>query len=120
MAATEPDQYVWCSSTQDQIPKLMNKYFLQLSLGDEWQRVFLREKRVGLGIFLAVAYALSMIPLLISSAMLNRKMTLLMVPSMIAIIVSGWMNIVIYYNRYKIGRNKSIQSTVVNGLFEQP
>jgi tryptophan-rich sensory protein len=96
----------------------MNKYFIQLSLGDEWQRVFLREKRVGLGICLAIAYALSMVPLLVNSAMLNRKVTIFMIPSMIAIIVSGWMNMVIYYNRYKSRRIKTPQNTMVNGLFD--
>ncbi len=50
--ATDPFHYRWCSpdSTEVVIPKLMRQYLVQLALGDEWHRVFLGEKRVGLGI----------------------------------------------------------------------
>jgi len=101
VAATEPDDYVWCPDGGDQIPRLMGKYLLQLALCDEWCRVFIREERVGLGIGVAVAYYFAMLSLLVSSAMINGKATLLMVPSLIAIIISGWMNIVIFWNRYE-------------------
>jgi len=35
---------------------LMKQYLIQLALGDEWQRVFLGEKRVGLGILVVLSY----------------------------------------------------------------
>ena len=36
--------------------KLISQYFIQLSLGDEWYRVFIDERRVGLGAFLIALY----------------------------------------------------------------
>ena len=77
----------------------MSKYLLQLALCDEWYRVFVKEKRVGLGICVAGLYYLAMINLLVTSAMINGPATVLMIPSLIAIIVSGWMNVVIFWNR---------------------
>jgi tryptophan-rich sensory protein len=34
----------------------MKQYVVQLALGDEWHRVFLGEKRIGLGIMVVVSY----------------------------------------------------------------
>ena len=105
VAATEPDEYLWCSGEVDQIPSLMRKYLFQLALSDEWVRVFLRERRVGLGIVVGVAYYFAMLSLLVTSAMINGKATVLMVPSLIANIISTWMNVVIFWNRYETKRN---------------
>ena len=99
VVATEPDEYLWCSSEVEQVPRLIRKYLLQLALSDEWYRVFVREKRIGLGIGVAVAYYFAMLSLLVSSAMINGSATILMVPSLIAIIISTWMNVVIFWNR---------------------
>jgi hypothetical protein len=56
--STDPQNYRWCSPDNDTvvIPKLMKQYLIQLALGDEWQRVFLGEKRVGLGILVVLSY----------------------------------------------------------------
>lgn len=56
--STDPQHYRWCSPDNARvvIPKLMKQYLIQLALGDEWQRVFLGEKRVGLGILVVLSY----------------------------------------------------------------
>ncbi len=85
----------------------MSRYLLQLALNDEYCRVFIGEKRIGLGIGVVTAYSAAMLSLLIQCAFLNTKATFLfMLPSLMAIIVSGWMNIVIYYNRYQKRRKE--------------
>ena len=58
--STEPSSYLWCSSDEDQIPKLLRQYLLQLALCDEWHRVFLGERRVGLGVAVAFSYVTGM------------------------------------------------------------
>jgi tryptophan-rich sensory protein len=50
VASTEPNKCNWCIKERNIIRKLMNSYFVQLALCDEWYRVFVIEKRVGLGI----------------------------------------------------------------------
>ena len=56
--STDPLNYRWCSLTDDKvvIPRLMKQYLVQLALGDEWRRVCLGEKRVGLGIAVVLSY----------------------------------------------------------------
>ena len=56
--STNPLQYRWCSEEcgKDIISRLMKQYVVQLALGDEWHRVFLGEKRIGLGIMVVVSY----------------------------------------------------------------
>jgi tryptophan-rich sensory protein len=107
VVSTDPEEYLWCPIEEgDQVPKILEKFLFQLALSDEWYRVFIREKRVGLGIAVMVVYYFAMLSLLVSCAMLNGKATLLMVPSFVAIIVSGWMNIVIFWNRYETNRQR--------------
>eukprot|EP00557_Chaetoceros_sp_GSL56_P013702 CAMPEP_0176481450 /NCGR_PEP_ID=MMETSP0200_2-20121128/2826_1 /TAXON_ID=947934 /ORGANISM="Chaetoceros sp., Strain GSL56" /LENGTH=683 /DNA_ID=CAMNT_0017877655 /DNA_START=266 /DNA_END=2313 /DNA_ORIENTATION=- len=89
VVSTDPKDYLWCPVDEgDQVPKVFGKFLLQLALCDEWYRVFIREKRVGLGIAVMILYCFAMVSLLVSSAMLNGRATLLMVPSLVAIIVS--------------------------------
>ena len=115
---------MWCSKEVDQIPNLMSKYFLQLALNDEYCRVFIGEKRIGLGLAVSSAYFLAMISFLMTSAKINAKVTLLMIPSLIASIVSGWMNTVVYINRFQKNRNEKNMilpfdqsSSLVNGWY---
>lgn len=122
IAATEPSDYFWCSSSttttmDDQnvlLPKLIKQYLIQLALCDEWCRVFLKEKRLGLGIVVACAYSTAMICLIITCVCIDEKMSLLMVPSLLALIVSTWLNLVIYCNRYTSSRKE--RKTVVTPI----
>ena len=56
--STDPLKYRWCSPDDSKvvIPRLMKQYLIQLALGDEWRRVCLGEKRVGLGIMVVLSY----------------------------------------------------------------
>lgn len=55
MAATEPNNYLWRPLEDvDRVPELMTRYLLQQSLCDEWYRVFVGEKRLGLGVGVAI------------------------------------------------------------------
>mmetsp|Transcript_12966 Transcript_12966/g.23488 ORF Transcript_12966/g.23488 Transcript_12966/m.23488 type:complete len:608 (-) Transcript_12966:294-2117(-) len=96
---TEPSQYTWCPAEMKQIPKLMRQFLFQLALGDEWYRVLFNEKRLFLGIIFALAYFCAMSWLVVTSATMNGLASLLMIPSLLAVIISAWMNIVIFVNR---------------------
>lgn len=114
VAATNPQEYVWGfpyeinenskDTSQIIIDKLMSKYLLQLALCDEWYRVFIRERRVGLGIAVGIVYYFAMLSMLVSSAMINGKATIFMLPSLLGIIVTIWMNVVIWWNRFTASR----------------
>lgn len=116
VVATNPQEYVWVfpyemnenskDTSQIIIDKLMSKYLLQLALCDEWYRVFIRERRVGLGIAVGIVYYFAMLSMLVSSAMINGKATILMLPSLLGIIVTIWMNVVIWWNRFTASRGQ--------------
>lgn len=108
IAASEPSDYLWCSPKDNQLPKLMKQYLTQLALCDEWYRVFIKEKRLGLGICVAFAYSLAMISLIITSVGMNRTASLLLAPSLLALIISTWLNLVIYCNRFTRKKNKPV------------
>lgn len=107
VAATEPCNYFWRPLEDiDRVPKLMRHYLFQLSLSDEWYRVFVGEKRLGLGVGVAIAYLFAMILFMITSASMNLKATLLMVPSFLALIITAWMNIVIFLKKEPMRRGR--------------
>ena len=154
--STEPPKYRWCSQDNDQISALMKQYLIQHALSDEWYRVFLGEKRVGLGIFIGFSYIIGMFctlclfvclfvclfllillwyfiwnhlffptenscfsstkkPLLyyyyyykaitwsvVTSARMNGTAALVMIPSLLASMVSGYINIVIFWENKQL------------------
>jgi len=107
VAATEPYNYLLGPLEDvDRVPKLMMHYLLQQSLCDEWYRVFVGEKRLGLGVGVAITHLFAMIFLMITSASMNGKVTLLMVPSFFAMIITGWMNTVIFLKQEPIRRGR--------------
>lgn len=59
--STELNNCDWCSNQSYNISLLMKSYFVQLALCDEWYRVFVIEKRVGLGIAVVTAYLIGML-----------------------------------------------------------
>lgn len=106
VAATDPSNYCWGAQDIERIPKLMRHFLFQLCLSDEWYRVFVGEKRLGLGVCVAIAYLFAMILLVVTSASINAKATLLMVPSFLAMIITGWMNIVIFFKQDPMKRHR--------------
>jgi len=103
VAATEPNNYFWCSKEVEQISKLMRQYLFQFSICHEWHRVFMVERQLGFGVFLSITYFIAVLAFMITSASINGKVTLFMIPSFFAIIFSSWMNVVMYFNNKKIG-----------------
>lgn len=99
VASTDASKYLWHPLDMERVPKLMRHYLFQLCLSDEWYRVFVGEKRLGLGVCVSVAYLLAMLLLIVTSASINGKATLLMIPSFLAGIITGWMNTVIYFKQ---------------------
>lgn len=89
--------------------RIMHSYMRQILvlqvLCDEWYRVVFFEKRIGLGIAVMAGYIYTTFGLLWK--VIGRKpvpnvssiSTLLMIPSVVAIIITSWMNIVVYMNR---------------------
>ena len=99
--STDPLQYRWCSPDNDKIviPRLMKQYLIQLALGDEWQRVFLGEKRVGLGILVIFSYFVSLVWMICTTFTLDGGAVAMLIPSVLAAIISGFFNVVIFWNR---------------------
>jgi len=99
--STDPLQYRWCSPDNDKvvIPRLMKQYLVQLALGDEWQRVFLGERRVGLGILVVLSYFVSLIWMVCTTFTLDGGAAAMLIPSVLAAIISGLFNIMIFWNR---------------------
>jgi len=95
------------SSNADQVPKLMKQYLVQLALGDEWHRVFLVEKRVGLGLLAISLYFLGLVNLFANATAASGVAASLMIPSLVAVIVSGWMNVVIFVTRLNLNKKEA-------------
>mmetsp|Transcript_37426 Transcript_37426/g.56015 ORF Transcript_37426/g.56015 Transcript_37426/m.56015 type:complete len:702 (-) Transcript_37426:920-3025(-) len=89
---------------------LMRRFIVQLALGDEWQRVFLGERRVGLGIFVAFTYLIALLGTIKTTIALDRVSAMLMAPSFLCVCVSGWMNVVIFWNRMDAKTRKKVIS----------
>lgn len=100
--STEPPKYRWCSQDNDQISALMKQYLIQHALSDEWYRVFLGEKRVGLGIFIGFSYIIAITWSVVTSARMNGTAALVMIPSLLASMVSGYINIVIFWENKQL------------------
>jgi tryptophan-rich sensory protein len=99
--STDPQNYRWCSPENDRIviPKLMKQYLIQLALGDEWQRVFLGEKRVGLGIIVVLSYFVALVWMVFTAFTLDGGSAAMLIPSVLAAIISGVINFMVFWNR---------------------
>lgn len=80
---------------------IMRSFVVQEIFHCEWLRVFVRERRVALGAVLSlldlIAFLSMMIPVLVVDGTAG---VVLLVPPLIARLVSGWMNLLLYYNRW--------------------
>lgn len=99
--STDPQNYRWCSPENDRIviPKLMKQYLIQLALGDEWQRVFLGEKRVGLGIIVVLSYFIALVWMVFTAFTLDGGSAAMLIPSVLAAIISGGINVMLFWSR---------------------
>jgi len=106
--STDPQNYRWCSPENDRIviPKLMKQYLIQLALGDEWQRVFLGEKRVGLGIAVVLSYFIALVWMVFTAFTLDGGSAAMLIPSVLAAIISGGINFMVFWNRLETRSQK--------------
>jgi hypothetical protein len=83
---------------------LMRNVIWQQALGDEWYRVLMIERRVAWSIFLMVGYTLSTLGLFWNMVQkpahsVSTLSLLFTLPSMMAVFISGWMNVLVYFDR---------------------
>lgn len=88
--------------------KIMRQLLVQQALGDEWYRVLLCEKRVGLGLIVMGFYALSSIRLFWTVANQNNVAALFLMGPLFAVVVSGWMHTYIYMERRESKRRQKL------------
>jgi tryptophan-rich sensory protein len=98
--STDPLQHRWCSPEDSNIviPRQMKQYLVQLALGDEWHRVFLGERRIGLGTLVVLSYFISLLLMVFTTFTLDGGAAAMLIPSVFAAIISGLMNIMIFWN----------------------
>jgi hypothetical protein len=78
---------------------VMRLFLIEQALIDEWHRVLMEEKRVGLGVS---AISLSFIAtsfLFVTVALLDAVSAVLILPSLLATFASAWMNLFVYWDR---------------------
>ena len=102
-----PSGCSWCLSESPNLPRLMKLYLVQAALGEEWHRVLLTEKRVGLGIVAVSAYFLALANLVFITTKVSGFAASLMIPSLAAVIISGWMNVVIFITRKDLDKKEA-------------
>jgi hypothetical protein len=83
---------------------LMRNVIWQQALGDEWYRVLMIERRVAWSIFLMVGYTLSTLGLFWNMVQkpahsVSTLSLLFTLPSIMAVFISGWMNVLVYFDR---------------------
>jgi tryptophan-rich sensory protein len=78
---------------------VMRQFLVQQCLSDEWHRVLLVERRVALAGCIHLFYFAATIFLVIILATMDGLATFLMLPSTLAVVVSGWINLYIFWNR---------------------
>jgi tryptophan-rich sensory protein len=78
---------------------LMRQFLIQQAILDEWHRVLMDERRVGLGIAaIAVGFIASCF-LFVTVAYADGISAVLMVPFLLATFSSGWMNLFVFWDR---------------------
>ena len=77
---------------------LMISFIIQKTLYSEWHRVFVQERRVGLGAGVSVIGLLALMWSIYSISTVDRIATIAMIPVLMARLVSTWITILLTYN----------------------
>ncbi|MGK3761978.1 MAG: tryptophan-rich sensory protein [Bacillariaceae sp.] len=99
------------SSCRDHRYLIMRSFVVQETLYSEWYRVFVKERRIVLGAGISVVGLMCLLWSINSVANVDSIAAFLMIPTLIARLVSGWMNILLYYNRCISPRPDSFADT---------
>jgi tryptophan-rich sensory protein len=78
---------------------IMREFLLQHVLYDEWYRILMKEKRVALAAVMNVFCFLSTLCLFYTAMLADGLAPVLILPPLLASMFSGWMNIVLYWER---------------------
>jgi tryptophan-rich sensory protein len=87
------------SSEHNPVRRIMWSLLVEIALADEWYRVFIVERRVGLAACVCLVYLISSVSLVITAATMDNAAAIMLIPTFLAVSVSGWMNLVIFWNR---------------------
>jgi hypothetical protein len=82
----------------------MRQFLISQALGDEWYRVLFCERRIALGICVLAAYTVSTLGIFFTALRkpapyFSSISILFMTPSLLAVFISAWMNILVYFDR---------------------
>mmetsp|Transcript_63582 Transcript_63582/g.129549 ORF Transcript_63582/g.129549 Transcript_63582/m.129549 type:complete len:610 (+) Transcript_63582:73-1902(+) len=97
----------YCMERKDELYSILRSFVVQTALYNEWHRVFARERRVALGASVSVIALVAQIWMIHSVSIVDRIAAVALVPTLVARIISSWMNIVLYKKRFDV----SIDST---------
>jgi tryptophan-rich sensory protein len=78
---------------------IMREFLLQHVLYDEWYRILMKEKRVALAAVMHASCFLSTLYLFYTAMLADGLAPVLIFPALLASMFSGWMNIVLYWER---------------------
>ena len=78
---------------------IMRQFLVQHAFMDEWHRVLMEERRVGLGIFAIAIGFIATSFLFVTVALADRVSAVLMLPWLVATFSSGWMTLFCYWER---------------------
>jgi tryptophan-rich sensory protein len=81
---------------------VMRQFILSLALHAEWYRVLVKEKRVALGVFLHALSTMATLSFFWAAVLADGVAGVLIVPSLLASIISGWMNLLLYWERHGV------------------
>lgn len=106
----------------------------EIALADEWFRVFIGERRVGLAISVSIVYMIgkcwasfhssldrrlvlashdhslhyqASLSLAVTAFNIDYVASIMLIPTLLAVSVSGWMNVVIFWNRLEDRRRQA-------------
>jgi tryptophan-rich sensory protein len=66
----------------------------------EWYRIFVKERRVALGAMISVIGFVSLLRMVSVVALADKVAAIALIPSVIASLVSSYMNAILYYDHY--------------------
>ena len=85
--------------SSDAMHSMMRQVLIQEVLREEWYRVLMLEKRVALGIAVVTLYGLSTLALFFTVGEVSGPSVIFILPSLLGALVSGWMNVFVYFER---------------------
>jgi tryptophan-rich sensory protein len=79
---------------------VMRSFIIHQAVHGEWYRVFFQEKRVALGVAVHAISFLALVTLIHATFSVDGVAGVLLTPALLASLVSGWMNILLYNERW--------------------